>query len=164
MPDGLGDRRLEIEEIDRLGHEIERAAVHGGADIGHVAIGRDDDGRELFFVLLQLLQQRQPIHPRHIDVGDHQIDVAVRLQRRQGFNAVAGEQEADRSVPDLVPELLQDESLQVRLVVNDQDPCGHAARSTRVSISLRSITKSIGLVSSASAPFSSALRFVSASP
>jgi hypothetical protein len=40
----------------------------------------------------------------------------------------------------------------------------HAARSTRVSISLRSVAKSIGLVNSASAPFSKALRFVSASP
>ena len=39
-----------------------------------------------------------------------------------------------------------------------------AARSTRISISLRSIPKSIGLVSSASAPFSKARRLVSASP
>ena len=90
--------------------------------------------------------------------------VAVRLQRGQGFDAVAGEQKADRAIPDLMPELLQDERLQVRLVVDDQDPRGHAARSTRVSISLRSVTKSIGLVNSASAPFSSALRLVSASP
>ena len=48
MPNGLGDRRLEIKKIDRLGQEIERAAVHRGADIGHVAIGRDDDGRDAF--------------------------------------------------------------------------------------------------------------------
>jgi hypothetical protein len=42
---------------------------------------------------------------------------------------------------------------------------GHqAARLIRVSISLRSAIKSIGLVNNASAPFSSALRFVSASP
>ena len=40
----------------------------------------------------------------------------------------------------------------------------YAARSTRMSISLRSVPKSIGLVSSASAPFSKAWRFVSASP
>jgi len=40
----------------------------------------------------------------------------------------------------------------------------HAARSTRVSISPRSIPKSIGLVKSASAPPSNALRSVSASP
>ena len=64
---------------------------------------------------------------------------------------------------DLMPELLQDESLDIRLVVNDQDG-GHAARSTSVSISLRRITKSIGLVRNPSAPPSRALRFVSASP
>ena len=106
----------------------------------------------------------KPVHPRHVDVGDHQVDAAIGLQGGQGLDAVAGEQKADRSVPDLVAELLQDERLQVRLVVNDQNLGGHAARSTRVSISPRSDTKSIGLVNSASAPFSSALRLVSASP
>ena len=40
----------------------------------------------------------------------------------------------------------------------------HAARTTRVSISVRSIVKSMGLVRSASAPFSSAFCLVSASP
>ena len=40
----------------------------------------------------------------------------------------------------------------------------YAARSTRASISLRSIPKSIGLVKSPSAPACKALRFVSASP
>ena len=40
----------------------------------------------------------------------------------------------------------------------------YAARSTRLSISPRSVPKSIGLVRSASAPFSSARRLVSASP
>src|SRR4029453_7193310 len=79
--------------------------------------------------------------PRHIDIGYHQIDLAIRLQRRQGFNAVAREQEADRSASYFVAELLQDESLDVWLIVNDQDVRCHAARSTRVSISLRSITK-----------------------
>ena len=40
----------------------------------------------------------------------------------------------------------------------------YAARSTRVVISLRSAPKSMGLVKSASAPLSNALRLVSASP
>ena len=164
MPKRLGDGGFEVQEIDWLGHEIEGAPVHRGADIGHVAIGRDDDGRKSLLGLLQLLQQRQPIHPRHIDVGDHEVDVTIGLESSQRVDTVTGEQEADRSVPHLVTKLLQDESLQIRLVVDDQNPCGHAARSTRVSISLRSDPKSIGLVSSASAPLSSALRLVSASP
>src|SRR4029077_9447799 len=100
----------------------------------------------------------------HIDIGHNHIDVAVRFERRQGFDTVAGKEEVDCSIPDLVAELLQDESLHVRLVVNDQDLRRHAARSTRVSISLRNTAKSIGLARKASAPPSSALRFVSASP
>jgi len=60
MPNGLGHCPLEIEKIDGLGQEIERAAVHRGADIRDVAIGRDDNGGELFFVLLQFLQHDSP--------------------------------------------------------------------------------------------------------
>jgi hypothetical protein len=43
MPERLGDRRLQVQKIDWFGYEIERAAVHCGADIGHVAISRYDD-------------------------------------------------------------------------------------------------------------------------
>ena len=83
----------EIAKIDRLGHKIERAAIHRGADVGHVAIGRHDDGRDLVLALLQLLQQRQPVHPRHIDVADDEVDVVIGLERRQRFDAIVGEQE-----------------------------------------------------------------------
>ena len=61
-----------------------------------------------------ILGMLQPVHPRRVDVGDHQADAAARLQRGQGFQAVAREQEADGSVPYLVAEPLQDESLDVR--------------------------------------------------
>ena len=55
----------------------------------------------------------------------------VGLQHGQRLDAVAGKQKADGPVANLVPELLLDKRLQVRLVVDDQDLCGHAARSTR---------------------------------
>src|SRR4029077_1777628 len=80
--------------------------------------------------------------------------------RSQGFDTVVREQKADGPIANLVPELLLDKRLQVRLVINNQDSCGHAVRSTRLSISLRSRAKSIGLVRSASAPRSSAWRLV----
>jgi hypothetical protein len=57
MPNGLGDRGFEVKKIDGLGQEIERPPVHRSANIGDVAIGGDDDGRELFLALLQLLQE-----------------------------------------------------------------------------------------------------------
>jgi hypothetical protein len=65
--------------------------VHGGADIGHVTIGRHDDGRKLLLGFLQLLQQRQPVHARHVDVGHHQIDAVVSFQGVQGFDTIPGE-------------------------------------------------------------------------
>ena len=85
-------------------------------------------------------------------------------QIREIQDAIASEQEANRPIADLMPELLLDQRFQVRLVIHHQDPRGHADRSTRVSISPRSETKSIGLVNRASAPFSSAFFLVSASP
>src|SRR5215472_1874114 len=52
----------------------------------------------------------------------------------------------------------------LRLVADRRDTDVHAARSTRVSISLRNAAKSIGLLRRDSAPRASALRLVSASP
>ena len=108
MPERLGDRRLEVGEVDRLGEEIEGAAVHRRADVGHVAIGRDDDGRELLLGLLQLLQQRQAVHARHVDVAHHHVDVAV---RRRCTASASTPSRANRkligAVADLAAEFLQ---------------------------------------------------------
>jgi hypothetical protein len=52
MTDRLGDRALEVGEVDGLRQEVESPAVHGGADVGHVAVGRDDDCRGFLLGLL----------------------------------------------------------------------------------------------------------------
>ena len=121
-------------------------------------------GRKLLLALLQLLQQRQPVHSRHVDVGHHHVDRAVGLEHLERVDAVAGENERNRPVTNLMPELLLDQRLQVRFIIDDEDLRGHAELPTRELISLRRLPKSIGLVTSASAPCSSALRLVSASP
>jgi hypothetical protein len=56
MPKRLANRGLQILKVDRLGHEVECAAIHRGANIRHVAIGRHNDGRKFLVVFLQLLQ------------------------------------------------------------------------------------------------------------
>src|ERR1700676_3741160 len=160
----LFDGHFEIAEIDRLGQEIERPAVHRGTDVAHVAIGRNDDGRFLFFRLLQFLQQGKAVHPRHIDVGHHHVDMRMILDRGQCFQSVVGEHEGHRAVANLLAEFLQDQSLEIGLIVDEEDRGGHAACSSLVSISSRSSAKSIGLVRSPTAPRSIALRRVSASP
>ena len=74
-----------------------------------------------YLALLQLLEQRQPVHPRHVDVADHHVDVLVGLQRRQRIDAVAGEQEVEGAVLDLAAELLKHQGFQVRFVVDNQN-------------------------------------------
>src|SRR5437868_4392325 len=80
------------------------------------------------------------------------FELFVCFQRRQGLDAITDEGEVNRSVTNLVAKFLYEESLKVRLVVDDQNLCGHAALPTRISISFRSSGKSIGLVNRASAP------------
>ena len=80
------------------------------------------------------------------------------------LDAVAGEHECNRSIADLPAKLLQYQRFEIGLVIDDKDGCSHAARPSRLSISWRSSAKSIGFVSSPSAPRSSTLRLVSASP
>ena len=76
--------------------------------------------------LLELLQQRQAVHARHVDVADDHVD------RRRGRRALRaprrrrGRTGTDLAVPDLPAELLLDEGLQVGLVVDDEDRRRHA--------------------------------------
>ena len=164
MANGLGDRRFEIDEVDRLGDEIERAAVHRRPDIRHVAVRGHDHGREVLVAFLELSEQGQPVHSRHVDIAEHHVDIAVPVEHGQRLDAVMGEEEAYAAIPDLPPELLQDQSFEVGLVVDDEDFRAHPTCPSRASISSRNVAKSIGFVSRDLAPPSSALRFVSSSP
>jgi hypothetical protein len=60
MGDRLADRGLEVGEVDWLGQEVERATVHGRADIRHVTISGDNHGRKLCRLVLQLGEKREP--------------------------------------------------------------------------------------------------------
>src|ERR1700737_2995559 len=88
----------------------------------------------------------------------------VLLDRGQRLDPVMGEHKRHHPVADLPAEFLQYQSLEIGLIVDDQDRCSHAACPSRVSISWRSSAKSIGLVKSPTAPRSIAFRRVSASP
>ena len=115
------DRDLEVREIDRLGDEVEGAAVHRGADVLHVAVGRDDDRAEIRVHLGDLLQEGQTVHLRHVDVRENDVDVALLRQDFQRLDAVAGELEAVLALADVASHALAHQTLQIRLVVNDQD-------------------------------------------
>jgi len=71
-------------QIDRLGHEVE--GVHGSssAQIGHVAVRRDDDRLHRRPALHAAGEQDEPAaHDRHVDVEQHQVDIRLGRERRQ---------------------------------------------------------------------------------
>ena len=109
MRQRLVDRRFEIGEVDRLGDEIERPAVHRGADVGHVAIGGDDHRRERLVALLDLLQQGQAVHPRHVDVADHHVDGGAVGQHFERLDAVTGKAKIEGAAADLPAKSLLDQ-------------------------------------------------------
>src|SRR5277367_4543682 len=123
----LSDSGFEVGEVDRLGHEIECPAIHRGADIGHVAVGRHDHGRELVVGLLNFLQQGQTVHPGHVDIADHHVERGAVGQHFERFDAVTGKAKIEFTVPDLTAKPLLYERFQIRLVVDDEDRRGHAS-------------------------------------
>ena len=111
----------QVGEVEWLGDEVEGAAVHGGADVLHVAVGRDDDGADVGIDVRDLREQRQAVHLRHVDVGQHHLDLVVGVQQLERLDAVVREDELVVAGPDLPAHALQDQRLQVGLVVDDED-------------------------------------------
>ena len=105
-------------QIDRLGDEIEGAAIHRGAQIRHVAVGRDDDRPHRRLPLAQFVEQGQPVHHRHVDVEQHQLDIRFGCEHRQRLLAVVSEAEFELLVADLAAKALPDQELEIRLVVD----------------------------------------------
>ena len=121
---GSLDGDLQILEIQGLGDEIEGPPVHGGADVAHIPVCRDDDRADVGVNLGNLLQQRQPVHLGHIDVRDHHVNVGVLLQHFQRLHPILGENEAVLPRSDFAPHSLENQRLEVGFVVNYQNFVG----------------------------------------
>ena len=119
--EGLADGDFEITEIDGLGDKIEGPPVHRGAQVGHVAIGGDDDRPHRRFSLAQFVQQGETVHHRHVDVEQHQFDVWLRGEHVQGFLAVMGKTEGVLLVADLAAKTLPNQGLEIGLVIDAED-------------------------------------------
>ena len=69
---------LQVLEVNRLGDEIERSAVHRRTDVLHVTVCRNDDAPNINFGDIRyLIEQRETIHARHIYVRDNHIDFRI---------------------------------------------------------------------------------------
>ena len=90
----LGQRGLQILEVDGLAQEVERPAVHRRADVAHVAVGRDDDHLEPAGLTSPTRARKvsPSIRGMLMSVMDHR-DVRVLAQLLQRVLAVRGEDE-----------------------------------------------------------------------
>ena len=118
----------QVFEVHGLGDKVERAAVHRGADVLHVAVGGNDHGAEVWVDLGDLLQEGQAVHLGHVNVGEDHINGVVRRELLERFDSVAGEDKFVAARPDLTPHALQHQRFEIGLVVYDQDPVRHLPR------------------------------------
>ena len=63
----------------------------------------------------------EPVHDRHVDVEQQQLDIGLLRQHRQRLLAVAGEAEVQVLGADALPKALPDQGLEVGLVIDGQD-------------------------------------------
>ncbi len=117
----LGQGLLEILEIDGLGQKIKGAAVHGGSDILHIVVGRDDDGAQQPVEFADARQQREPIHHGHVDVAEDDFEGGIGAQLVERVLAVRGKHEFQIAFADTVTKLLQDQRFQVGLVIDKKN-------------------------------------------
>ena len=111
----------EVLKVEWLGDEVERAPVHGSADVLHVAVGRDDHRPDVGVHLGYLLEQGEAVHAGHVDVGDHHVDVVLALEPLEGLHPVGGEDELIVAGPDVAAHPLQHQHFDVGLVVDHED-------------------------------------------
>ena len=69
--------RLQVVEIDRLGDEIESAQFRGMASSLFVTIGGHHQDGQIRATLLDLAEQLQAVHARHVDVRETRHERAL---------------------------------------------------------------------------------------
>ena len=112
---------LQVVEIDGLHHEVEGAPVHGGAQVGQIAVGRYDDRFHGRVLGVGEAEQGQPVHHRHVDVAENDGGIGVLGDTLERLLPVVGKHKLVHAFPNLAPKLLLDEQLKVGFVVDHQD-------------------------------------------
>ena len=110
-------------EIDRLGDEFSRAAFGGAATPLVVAIGGQHHHRQFRPPLLDLPQERQPVHSGHIDVRQDDDQLRLDLARKTLKRLRGREREMQHvdALPHLAPKLLAEQLRDIGFVIDNQD-------------------------------------------
>ena len=119
LSNGLLDGHTQIVEVDGLGGKVEGSVVHSLTDVAHVAIGGNHNTLEGGVLhLVNLCEQRQSVHLRHIDVRQDDIVVLVLQQHLEGLQSVVRKRELVFSLAYLTTEVLREQQLEIGLIVD----------------------------------------------
>jgi hypothetical protein len=118
----LGDGRSQIVDVERLDLEVEGSAHHGGADVGHVAVGGEHDRLRRHRHRFQPRQQLETVHPRHVQVGDDHLDVGIGLDDVERIARARCAVQPDRLRSELASQPQLEQAADVRFVVHDEEP------------------------------------------
>ncbi len=124
---GALQREEERVEVDRLRQVILGPRPHRQHRRGHVPERGDDDHRQRRILLAQLPEQRHPIHPRHLQIGDHRRPAAAPPRPRPPRRRPPPR----RRYSPPGAELLQPRA-RARLVVHDEHPRALLLLSVRI--------------------------------
>ena len=120
------DRQTEVVEVDGLRGEVEGTVVHGLADITHIAVCRHHDALQCRVAhLVDLRQQGETIHLRHVDIRKDNVIVFVLQKHRQCFQSVMCKGKLVFTLADLPSEVLCQQQLEIVLVVDTENFYSH---------------------------------------
>jgi len=85
----LGDDRLELGVLERLGEEVEGAGLHRLHGAVHPAVRRHDDDGYVRVAGHHLAQEAEAVHFRHDEIG-HDYIGAIALEGGEGLLAIGG--------------------------------------------------------------------------
>src|SRR6266446_6825332 len=130
----LAQLLLEQIEIDRLADEPRSAKFAGASPPLVVAIGGHHHDLEIREPLLDLAQQLQAVHPRHVNVRENRDQCGLDLASEaiQRLSARGGEMHDVGALAGLAPKALAKEISDIRLIIHNQDAHAHDAASAIV--------------------------------
>ena len=73
-------RQFQILKLNRFANKIKSTAIHGYANIFHIAVSRNNNCFEQRVFFIQFCQQCQSIHYGHIDVTENNFYIRVYIK------------------------------------------------------------------------------------
>ena len=101
------DGYLQVIKVYWLCSKVKGTIVHGSADVVHLTVGtHHNDFQRRIMTVVNLLQQCETIHFRHVDIAEYNVDIRMLQHHLQSFNAIVCKEKLILSFADFSAEIL----------------------------------------------------------